>query len=141
MSFMAPGPIDHVGIAVRDLDAGCATYLQLFGAELSGREVVPSQRVEVAFLSLPGDARVELIAPLDDDSPVAKFLDRRGEGMHHICVLVEDIVATLAQLQENGVPLVDEEPRSGSEGSRIAFLHPAALGGVLLELKEKRPVG
>jgi len=137
MSFMPPGPIDHVGIAVRDLDAACATYVGLLGAELTGREVVAGQSVEVAFLTLPGAARVELIAPLDADGAIAKFLESRGEGMHHICVLVEDIDSVLAELQAHEVPLVDATPRRGAEGARIAFLHPKALGGVLLELKEK----
>lgn len=137
MSVLPPGPIDHIGIAVRDLDVACATYQELLGARLSGRERVPGQDVELAFLCLPGDARIELISPLSDDSAVAKFLDKRGEGMHHVCVLVEDIEAALARLVEQGVPLVDTTPRDGAEGSRIAFLHPAALGGVLLELKQE----
>lgn len=137
MSVLPPGPIDHIGIVVRDLDDACATYQQLLGAELSGRETVPGQDVEVAFLRLPGDARIELVSPLSEDSAVAKFLDERGEGIHHVCVVVEDIRAALVQLVEQGVPLVDEVPRDGAEGSQIAFLHPAALGGVLLELKQK----
>lgn len=137
MSVLPPGRIDHIGIAVRDLDAACATYQELLGAQLSGRERVPGQGVEVAFLCLPGDACIELISPLSDDSAVAKFLDTRGEGMHHVCLLVEDIEAALARLAEQGVPLVDAVPRDGAEGSQIAFLHPKALGGVLLELKQK----
>jgi methylmalonyl-CoA epimerase len=137
MSVLPPGPIDHIGIAVRDLDPACATYQELLGAQLGGRETITGQGVEVAFLCLPGDVRIELIAPLSDDSAVAQFLDKRGEGMHHICVVVEDIGAALARLAEQGVPLVDEVPRAGAEGSQIAFLHPAALGGVLLELKQK----
>ncbi len=137
MSVLPPGPIDHIGIAVRDLDAACATYQELLGAKLSAREKIPAQGVEVAFLSLPGDVRIELISPLGDDSTVAKFLDRRGEGMHHVCLLVEDIEAALERLAQQGVPLVDTVPRDGAEGSQIAFLHPKALGGVLLELKQK----
>ncbi len=137
MSLVPAGPIDHVGIAVRDLDRACATYEAVLGAELSGREVVEQQGVEVAFMRLPGDARVELIAPTDDSGAVAQFIDRRGEGMHHICVLVEDIEATLAELAEADVALLDERPRPGAEGSKIAFVHPAVLGGVLLELKQK----
>ncbi|MGD8331356.1 MAG: methylmalonyl-CoA epimerase [Acidobacteriota bacterium] len=137
MSFIAPGPIDHVGIAVRDIDAAAERYRELLGARVIHREKVTGQGVEVAFLEMPGATRVELIAPLDDGSPVARFLAKRGEGMHHICVLVEDIDTTLARLGEEEVPLVDAAPRSGAEGARIAFLHPAALGGVLLELKQK----
>ncbi len=138
MSVLPPGPIDHIGIAVRDLDAACATYQELLGAELSGREKIPGEGVEVVFLCLPGDARLELISPLNADSAVAKFLDHRGEGIHHICVLVEDIRTALERLAEQGVPLVDAIPRDGGEGSQIAFLHPKALGGVLLELKQKK---
>ena len=137
MSFVPPGPIDHVGIAVADLDAAASRYQELLGARLMHREVVAAQGVEVAFLELPGETRIELIAPTDVSSPVARFLDKRGEGMHHICVRVDDLEATLAALLEEGVPLVDSEPRDGAEGARIAFLHPAALGGVLLELKQK----
>jgi len=136
MSFIAPGPVDHVGIAVHDIDAAAARYRELLGARVIHREAVPGQRVEVAFLEMPGATRLELIAPLGDDSPVARFLAKRGEGMHHICVLVDDIEATLARLGEEEVPLVDATSRSGAEGARIAFLHPAALGGVLLELKQ-----
>lgn len=137
MSLVPAGPIDHVGIAVRDLDLACATYEAVLGAELSGREAVEQQGVEVAFMTLPGDARVELIAPTDDSGALARFIDKRGEGMHHICVLVEDIEATLTELAEANVALLDERPRRGAEGSMIAFVHPAVLGGVLLELKQK----
>ena len=137
MSTLPPGPVDHVGIAVRDLDRACDQYRALLGAEVAGREVVAGQGVEVAFLKLPGETRLELITPIDESSGVARFLEKRGEGMHHICVLVEDLDAALEALAGEEVPLVDTTPRIGAEGSRIAFLHPAALGGVLLELKEK----
>lgn len=138
MSVIPPGPVDHVGIAVRDLDSACATYRALLGAEVSGRELVAGQSVEVAFLRLPGDTRLELIAPADESSPLTRFLETRGEGMHHVCVLVENLDAVLDDLVAAGVPLVDERARIGAEGARIAFLRPAALGGVLLELKEKQ---
>ena len=137
MSLIPAGVIDHVGIAVHDLDAAAARYQRLLGAQLIGREALAAQGVEVAFLELPGSARVELIAPRDEGGSVARFLERRGEGLHHICMLVDDIEAVLAELRASGVHLVDEEPRAGAEGTRIAFLHPEALGGVLLELKEK----
>ena len=137
MSLVPTGPIDHIGIAVRDLDRACATYEAVLGAELSSREAVGQQGVEVAFMRLPGDARVELIAPTDDCGAVARFIDKRGEGMHHICILVEDIEATLAELAGADVELLDERPRPGAEGSKIAFVHPTVLGGVLLELKQK----
>jgi methylmalonyl-CoA epimerase len=137
MSWLPPGPIDHVGIAVHELDTASATYVDLLGAVRGHREVVEGQGVEVLFLELPGTTRLELIAPLDDRSPVARFLAKRGEGLHHICVLVDDIAAALAALQEHEVPLVDATARPGAGGTRIAFLHPQALGGVLLELKER----
>lgn len=138
MSLIPPGPVDHVGIAVRDLDSACAAYAELLGAEVSHREEVSSQGVEVAFLTLAGETRLELIAPLGAGSPVARFLDKRGEGMHHICVRVDDIDATLARLDGEDVPLVDAVARAGAEGARIAFVHPRALGGVLLELKQAK---
>ena len=88
MSFIPPGPIDHVGIAVRDLEAACVRYRELLGAEVSHRERVAGQGVEIAYLKLPGDARIELLTPIDDDGPVARFLEKRGEGMHHVHVHV-----------------------------------------------------
>lgn len=137
MSFIPPGPIDHIGIAVHDIDEAAARYLELLGAAISHREEVPGQGVEVAFLDVPGATRLELIAPLGAASPVSKFLQKRGEGVHHICVCVEDIAATLQRLDEEDIPLVDARPRAGAEGGRIAFLHPKALGGVLLELRQE----
>ena len=137
MSLIPAGVIDHIGIAVHDIDQSYEQYRELLGAELSGRDVVESQGVEVAFLQLPGATRLELVAPVDDDSAVARFLAGRGPGLHHICVLVEDIEAALAELRDAEVELIDERPRSGSLGSKIAFVHPKVLGGVLLELKEK----
>ena len=137
MSVIPSGPIDHVGIAVRDIDEACARYQRLLGAEPAGRPVVAAQGVAVAFLRLPGEARLELIAPLDETSPVHRFLERRGEGLHHVCILVDDIDTVLERLVAAEVPLVDACARPGAEGSRIAFLRPEALGGVLLELKQK----
>ncbi|MEE3150943.1 MAG: methylmalonyl-CoA epimerase [Acidobacteriota bacterium] len=137
MSLIPPGTIDHIGIAVRDLDLARTTYESVLGAELSVCEIVEEQGVKVAFMTLPGATRVELIAPTDGDGAVARFLDTHGEGMHHICITVEDIKETLAVLEEAEVPLVDKSPRRGAEGSQIAFVHPAKLGGVLLELKQK----
>lgn len=131
------GELDHVGIAVSDLDAALERYGRLLGARPGHRERVEDQGVEVAFLRLPGTTRVELVAPLSDDSPVAGFLERRGEGLHHICVRVSDLERALERLAEVGEPLVDHRPRRGAAGSRIAFVHPRALGGVLLELKEQ----
>lgn len=135
------GEIDHVGIAVRDLDAALARYRRLLGAKAGRRERVESQGVEVAFLELSGTTRLELVAPLAADGPVARFLERRGEGLHHVCVRVDDIEAALVRLGHAGEPLVDRVPRDGAAGSRIAFVHPRALGGVLLELKEAAASG
>jgi len=137
MSVINAGAIDHVGIAVNDLDSSCQLYQDLLGAVLTSREVVEGQAVEVAFLQPPGAARIELISPVDESSPIAGFLARRGPGLHHVCVLVEDIDAALADLASEDVELIDSVSRPGAEGSRIAFLHPKALGGVLLELKQK----
>ena len=139
MSLIPAGVIDHIGIVVHDLDAAAARYQQLMGAELISREAIDAQGVEVAFLQLPGSARVELMAPRGEDGSAALFLERSGEGLHHICMLVDNIEKALAHLRADGVSLVDEEPRAGAEGAQIAFLHPEALGGVLLELKEKPP--
>jgi len=130
------GPVDHVGIAVRDLDSAVARYRRLLGAETGHRETVPGQGVEVAFLRLPGETRLELVAPLSGDGPVARFLERRGEGLHHVCVRVGDLDAALERLAGAGEALVDHRAREGAGGARIAFVHPRALGGVLLELKE-----
>lgn len=137
MSVLDPAPLDHVGIAVADLDAACERYERLLGARVEYREVVEGQGVEVAFLDLPGDAAVELVAPLREDSPVGRFLASRGEGLHHLCYRVPDVAAALRDLAEAGAPLVDERPRRGSHGSLIAFVAPAAFGGVLVELKER----
>ena len=136
MSVLPAGDIDHVAIAVRDLDEACARYVELLGARVGLREKVATQGVEVAFLHLPGETKIELVAPLDNESAVARFLDKKGEGMHHVCVRVTNIEEALGSVIDAQVPLIDTQPRVGAGGARIAFLHPSALGGVLLELKE-----
>jgi methylmalonyl-CoA/ethylmalonyl-CoA epimerase len=136
MSVLPPGQIDHVAIAVSDLDDACARYVELLGARIGLREKIASQGVEVVFLHLPGETKIELVAPLDESGAVARFLQKNGEGMHHVCVRVEDIEQALTQVIEAGVSHIDSEPRIGAGGARIAFLHPRALGGVLLEIKE-----
>lgn len=130
------GELDHTAVAVADLDAALERYRRLLGLEPGHREVVEGQGVEVAFLSPPGDTRLELIAPLSEESPVARFLARRGEGLHHVCFRVADLEAALRDAEAAGIRLVDRSPRRGAAGSLIAFLHPAALGGVLVELKQ-----
>ncbi len=138
---LAAGPLDHVGIAVRDLDAACAHYVRVLGGRLVHRQRIESGGVEVAFIDLGGPTRIELIAPLDRAGAVARFLERRGGGLHHICCLVEDVDAELARARRAGLRLVDVAGRPGAAGSRIGFLHPDALGGVLLELKQKAAGG
>ncbi|HPC12138.1 MAG TPA: methylmalonyl-CoA epimerase [candidate division Zixibacteria bacterium] len=134
--------ISHVGIAVADLDAAVARYRLLTGGAAPVIVDVPDQKVRVAIFSggegAPGHGggRIELVAPVSDDSPVAKFIAKRGEGLHHICLYVADIERKLAELKAAGARLIDETPRCGAEGNRIAFVHPAGSHGVLLELEE-----
>ena len=127
--------LDHVGIAVRNLDERLRVYTKGLGLKAGTTEEVASEKVRVAFLPL-ADTRLELLEPTSNDSAIARFLERRGEGIHHICIAVHDLVATLEELKTQGVPLVDEKPRPGAEGSRVAFVHPSGTGGVLIELKE-----
>ena len=129
--------IHHVGIAVRDLDAALAEYERQYGVQPNHREVVESQGVEEAMIPI-GGSHVQLLQPLASDSPVGKFLERRGEGLHHVAYAVLDIGAALDHLRDEGVQLIDEEPRQGGGGTRIAFVHPRALGGTLIELVETR---
>jgi methylmalonyl-CoA/ethylmalonyl-CoA epimerase len=128
-------PLDHVGIAVPDLDGALPRYEEMVGAAATGRERVESQGVEVVFVG-EGAGRIELLAPLSDSSPVARFLERRGAGLHHICYRVPNLAAALREYEAAGYRLIDREPRSGAHGHRVAFLHPAAMGGVLVELLE-----
>jgi methylmalonyl-CoA epimerase len=125
--------IHHLGVAVEDLDEAVTTYEQIFGARLEHRETVPDQGVEAALLKV-GDGRVELLASLGEETPVGKFLAKRGPGMHHVAYEVADVRAAIGELAEQGVELVDEEPRQGLFGLKVAFLHPDAVDGVLSEL-------
>ncbi|MDP2173290.1 MAG: methylmalonyl-CoA epimerase [Candidatus Cloacimonadaceae bacterium] len=128
--------ISHIGIAVKDLDAGIAFYEKL-GLTLEAIEEVPSQKVKVAFFPC-GDTRIELLAPTSEDSPVAKFIEKRGEGVQHIAFAVDNLPAALSATEAQGVQLIDKEPRPGAHGAEIAFLHPKSSMGVLIELcKEK----
>jgi methylmalonyl-CoA/ethylmalonyl-CoA epimerase len=128
-------PLDHVGVAVPSLDAAVPMYELLTGGRSSRREVVESQRVTVVFVG-EGPGRIELIEPTDAASPVARFLERRGPGLHHLAYRVPDIVAALRALVESGVQPIDREPRAGAHGRRVAFLHPRSTGGALIELIE-----
>ncbi len=125
--------VHHVGIAVESLDDAIARYEQLFGAILEHRESLADQGVEAASV-LVGSSRLELLRPLGPDTPVGRFLARRGPGMHHVAFEVADLPAELARLRAGGVELIDEEPRSGLFGLQVAFVHPDATGGVLAEL-------
>jgi methylmalonyl-CoA/ethylmalonyl-CoA epimerase len=125
--------VHHVGIAVADLDEAVASYATLFGATLEHREQVPEQGVEAASLRLAG-RRVELLSPLGPDTPVGRFLAKRGPGMHHVAFEVEDVAAELDRLRSQGVRLIDEQPRRGLFGLQVGFVHPDATGGVLAEL-------
>jgi methylmalonyl-CoA epimerase len=125
--------IDHIGVAVEDLDAAIELYQQTYGMALVHRETVTEQGVEAVLLDV-GENHVELLRPLGPDTPVGKFLARKGPGLHHVAYQVTDIEATLAALRDAGTRLIDETPRTGIRSSRVAFLHPAATGAVLTEL-------
>jgi len=129
------GRIDHIGVAVEDLDAGIALYERSFEMELAHRETVESQGVEAVLLDV-GDGHVELLAPLGPDTPVGKYLERKGPGLHHVAYAVDDVDGELDRLAEAGVELIDAEARTGIRGSRVAFLHPRSTGGVLTEIVE-----
>jgi methylmalonyl-CoA epimerase len=125
--------VDHIGVAVDDLDASIKLYSELFEMPLEHRETVAEQGVEAALLGV-GDSHVELLAPLADDTPVGKFLAKRGPGIHHAAYRCEDVASALERCKERGLRVIDEKPRRGIRGSLVAFLHPASTGGVLTEL-------
>jgi methylmalonyl-CoA/ethylmalonyl-CoA epimerase len=127
--------LDHVAIAVSDLDAALAEYARLYGAEPLYREVVAAQGVEEAMIAV-GGSFIQLLEPLGDDTPVGRFVAGRGEGLHHIALAVDDIEAALAHLAAEGARLIDTEPRIGGRGARIAFVHPGQFAGTLVELVE-----
>ena len=127
--------IEHLGIATRRIDEAIGFWRDALGLKVVHTEEVAEQGVRVAMLPL-GESRVELLEPTGADSPIAKFLEKRGPGLHHIAVRVDDIRATLAQLKEQGVRLIDETPRTGAGGCLVAFVHPSSANGVLLELVE-----
>ena len=127
--------LDHIGIAVRDLDEALAFYRDALGLEVGGLEEVPSEHVRARFVPI-GEAALELLEATSAASAIARSIERRGPGIHHITLRVDDIEAALAGLRDRGVRLVDEHPRPGAGGSRVAFIHPSAAQGVLIELKE-----
>jgi methylmalonyl-CoA/ethylmalonyl-CoA epimerase len=126
--------LDHIGIAVESLDSSLTIYRTL-GIELEGIEEIADQRVRVAFLPV-GDTRIELLEPTDDTSPIARHLERRGAGLHHICLRVTDIRATMALLAGEGYRVLSEEPLQGADGCLVCFIHPKSAGGVLIELSQ-----
>jgi methylmalonyl-CoA epimerase len=129
------GRIDHIGVAVEDIDAALALYEQSFEMPLVHRETVTEQGVEAVLLDV-GDGHVELLAPLGPDTPVGKFMEKNGAGLHHVAYAVDDIDAALEGIAAAGVKLIDTKPRVGIRESRVAFLHPRSTGGVLTEIVE-----
>ena len=129
------GRIDHIGVAVEDIDAAIALYEDSFEMELAHRETVESQGVEAVLLDV-GEGHVELLAPLGTDTPVGKYMAKNGPGLHHVAYAVDDIDSTLEKLSAAGLRLIDSEPRVGIRDSRVAFLHPRSTGGVLTEIVE-----
>jgi methylmalonyl-CoA/ethylmalonyl-CoA epimerase len=127
--------LDHIGIAVANLNEALAFYRDALGLEIDPPEEVPSQRVRAHFIPL-GDAALELLEATADDSPIAKHLAKRGPGLHHVTLEVEDVAGALRELKARGVRLVDEQPRPGAHGSLVAFIHPSSAQGVLVELKQ-----
>lgn len=128
--------IDHIAIAVSDLDAEIQRYRDVLGLEFNGTEVVEEQKVKVAFFTV-GDVHIELTAPTEEDSPVGKFLAKKGSGIHHIAYEVDDLENQIADFQDKGIRMIDKEPRVGAHNAKIAFAHPKSFSGVLVELKEK----
>jgi methylmalonyl-CoA/ethylmalonyl-CoA epimerase len=129
------GRIDHIGVATDDLEGALALYEKTLGMPLAHRETVESQGVEAALLDV-GGGHVELLRPLDPDTPIGKYLAKRGPGLHHVAYAVGDIDDALAELRDAGIELIDSEPRPGIRDSRVAFLHPRSTGGVLTEIVE-----
>jgi methylmalonyl-CoA/ethylmalonyl-CoA epimerase len=125
--------VDHIGVAVEDLDAAIALHEEAYGMAVAHREVVEEQGVEAVLLDV-GENHVELLAPLNGETPVGRFLTKRGPGLHHVAYQVSDVQATLDTLRDRGLQLIDQAPRTGIRGSRVAFLHPDSSGGVLTEI-------
>lgn len=133
MSVKPPKQIEHIGIAVRNLEESIKLYTDLLGLKLVGIETVESEKVRVAFLEI-GETRFELLEATSPDSPIAQYIERKGEGIHHIALQVDNSVERLAFLKEQGIKLINEVPKAGAHGNQVAFLHPKSTHGVLLEL-------
>ncbi|MGO4887015.1 methylmalonyl-CoA epimerase [Anaerobacillus sp. MEB173] len=136
MEKQAPKKIDHIGIAVSSLNDSLPFYVDHLNLSLEGIEEVPSQGVKVAFLKI-GESKIELLEPLSSESPIAKFIAKRGEGIHHIALGVSDIEGRIEQLKTDGIQMINNEPVKGAGGAKVAFLHPKSSGGILYELCEK----
>lgn len=134
MSFLK---ISHIAIAVKDLDTAKKAFETLLGSKVELTEDVPDQKVRAAMIPV-GESRLEIAGPTDPSSPISRFIEKRGEGIHHICFEVGDIRSELARLKAAGFQLIDEQPRLGADGHLIAFIHPRTTGGVLVELSEKK---
>jgi len=132
--------VHHIAIVVRDIEEALKVYRDALGLEVEGIREVPEQGVRIAFLPV-GDVHIELVQPTSSDSGVARFLEKRGEGIHHLCLKVRDIEAALRKLSDAGLRLIDEKPRVGAHGQKMAFVHPKSLHGVLLELYEEKGGG
>lgn len=128
--------IDHIGIAVKNLDEALDVYREVLGISATGVEEVEEQNVKVAFLPL-GESKIELLEATSEDSAIHKFIEKKGEGIQHISFRVKDIVAAIAELKGKGMRLIDEKPKYGAGGAKIAFLHPKGTGGVLIEISER----
>ena len=127
--------LDHVAIAVADIEVAIRRFAEDFGISLSGREDVPTEKTTTAFFPLPG-TRIELVHPLNGEGPIARALESRGEGVHHLCFRTDDIVADMERLKAKGYRFLSDEPRPGAHGTRVVFIHPKSAGGVLIELAE-----
>ena len=129
--------IDHIAVVVQDMEAALKVYRDALGLPLARVEDVPAEAVKVAFLPMPeGDGEVELVQPTDEESGIARFLAKRGQGIHHICFRVDDIQAAMDHVVANGLQVIEDEPRVGSQGQRYVFIHPKSAHGVLIELYE-----
>lgn len=137
MTDMNTKEVNHIAFAVNDLSAVEELYVKMLGLEVKHREVIEDQGVNTAMLKpSAGGAAIELLQPLDENSPIFKFLEKRGEGIHHICFEVENIENSLQHLKDMNLELIDESPRIGAYGAKVAFIHPKAMNGVLIELAE-----
>jgi methylmalonyl-CoA/ethylmalonyl-CoA epimerase len=132
---MAPIKVDHIAVVVEDMDAALKFWQEALGLPLGGTERNEHEAVDVAFLPV-GEARIELLKPITEDSGIAKYLAKRGAGMHHVCIAVADIEAAMTQIVANGVQMINETPRTREDGTRYAFVHPKSTGGVMVELYE-----